>query len=99
MLQPVIRDHTAPAWQDEGRRRLRKGAAFQARQMRDTGHGVGHGLKAEALMRGTGATNLSRMAVGMKPVAVTKPTARWCKACRDAGREAFQPLDHDCVAR
>ena len=89
-LTSVTRDHTAPQTEDWGRRRLRKGAASVAREMRDTGHGIGLGYKAEDMMRGTSRRNLSRMAEGFSPLVITRPLSRWCKICKDAGENPWR---------
>lgn len=93
-IGPVLRDHTAPQDQDYGRRRLRKGAARVALDMMTTGQGIGHGLRAEAMMRGHSVKNLSRMADGMNPVVITRPTKRWCRVCRNDGLDPWQDVDH-----
>lgn len=95
-LAPVQREHTAPQSEDAARRRLRTGAARVAQEMRDTGQGVGQGFRAEAMAFGVGSRNLGRMADGMNPIPVTRPTARWCGTCKRAGAEPWQPLDHEC---
>lgn len=93
---PVTRDHTAPQSHDWGRRRMRTGAARVAREMRDTGHGLGKGFRAEQIMRSTSSRNLNRMAEGMNPVAVTQPTSRYCNRCKARGQDPWQPPDHAC---
>ena len=41
-------------------------------------------------------TTIGRWADGMDAKAGNKPSQIWCKPCRDAGREAWQPAPHAC---
>lgn len=65
-----------------------------AQEMSVTGHGIGMGLKAEAMMRGVSPTNLDRMAQGLNPVIAVKPSKRWCYACSKAGVDPWQEVGH-----
>ena len=93
-LGPVIHDHTAAQSEDAGRRRLRTGAARVALAMTASGRDRGMGLRAEAMADGTSVRNLDRMAHGMNPVTILRPSKRWCKTCRDDGRDPWQSPNH-----
>ena len=62
-LGPVTRDHTAPQDQDEGRRRLRKGAALVALDIKRKGF-YGEGLRANDMAQGHSERTLERFARG-----------------------------------
>lgn len=67
--RPVIhREHTAPQWQDAGRRRLRSGAARVALDIKRRGFQA-PGLRAEAMAQAHSERTLERMAAGGGSVA------------------------------
>lgn len=93
-LGPVVNDHTAPQSEDASRRRLRTGAARVALELTGSARNRGCGLRAEAMADHVSVRNLDRMAHGMNPVAVLRPSKRWCAVCRRDGIDPWQDPDH-----